>query len=306
MDPEEHYGLIAMEPAARPPLQQQTPLLADGNVRVFMGHDESYLKIRIEPVGNPREEILVGLDVTDPRTGSFAWPDKVPLPLEHGIDFSLRINADEARLFAVNSALPTAIVPAHADIKGAPVAEFPKVARQPFGFFRGRYAGVLNMNYNFLIDGRPALQFEPIRIMTSRSRWMRDNTEVAAMGYEWGYLPPGKLPDGLWQRDERTGVIEVNIPWQLINVIDPSSRRVLTMSSDTHGARSTSGKAIADIGVTVAARTGSRWTQTQAARFTWPEWEQPRWQERPKPAYDALREAWKNLDTPATKTGAVR
>src|SRR5690606_17163154 len=58
------------------------------------------------------------------------------------------------------------------------------------------------------------------------------STEYLAVGYDRGILPAGPPPDGYWERSEDGTVLEVRIPWLLINVTDPSSRTVLQGPGD--------------------------------------------------------------------------
>jgi hypothetical protein len=129
------------------------------------------------------------------------------------------------------------------------------------------------------------------------------------MGYDRGILRPGGPPDGLWETLER-GVFEARIPWGLLNVTDPSERRVLQDPAtgpvpDEFGTRTVPG-----IRIVAAARQGSAWAQWPAsgrtadvALFTWPTWEQPRSRERVRPVYDAMREVYRTMNPPVMRGG---
>jgi hypothetical protein len=124
------------------------------------------------------------------------------------------------------------------------------------------------------------------------------------MGYDWGVLPQGESPDGLWERDTVTGAIEVRIPWQLLNISDPSSRRVLhDTRHNLPDGEEIATVPFASIGIITAARspTGAwrQWPEYgEAARFTWPTWEQPHWLQRLKPVYETMRQTWQTLNAP--------
>ena len=62
------------------------------------------------------------------------------------------------------------------------------------------------------------------------------------------------------------------------------------------------------IRIVAAARDAAGWRSfpaggraADAASFTWPGWEEPEWRARPRPVYDALRDAWRTLDAPVLR-----
>jgi hypothetical protein len=142
--------------------------------------------------------------------------------------------------------------------------------------------------------------------VTNRRRFSRDRTEFAAVAYDRGVLRRGEPPDGVWELSGRT--LEVRIPWGMLNVTDPSQRRVLSETvADT--ASTVLGTTLVP-GIRVVASTRSAptaggadgwslWPASGAASdvalFTWPTWEEPRWRMRQRPLYDVLRETWRAL-----------
>jgi hypothetical protein len=158
--------------------------------------------------------------------------------------------------------------------------------------------------------------YDSLRVLTNRARFGRDSTEYPALGYDRGALPEGALPDGLWERSDDATVLEVRIPWLLLNVTDPSERRVLLERRDARvveeGRTGRAGTVQVDgIGVVVARRVGGTWTglpaagePTAVARITWDSWDEPRWRARRRPTYHALQHTFAGLDTLAT--GDVR
>ena len=108
-------------------------------------------------------------------------------------------------------------------------------------------------------------------------------------------------PDGLWQR-LADGTLEVRVPWTLINVTDPSQRRVL----DDRPARKTSilgTTLIPGIRAVALVRGADGTTRTfpasgrptDVAQFTWPTWETPSWSVRQRPVFDEMRNVFARL-----------
>ena len=106
-------------------------------------------------------------------------------------------------------------------------------------------------------------------------------------------------------------MLEIRIPWMLLNFTDPSQRRVL---QDPEGALpgEFGTTTVEGIRILAAARSGSAWRQWPAsgraddvALFTWPTWEEPRWRERVRPVYESMRETYRTID-PAVFHGGGR
>jgi hypothetical protein len=110
--------------------------------------------------------------------------------------------------------------------------------------------------------------------------------------------------EGVWEVSEADGAVEVRIPWTLLNVTDPSSRRVLRVGGPppknlddddvlptevVEGIRVVATTRGADGAWKAWPRSGKA---TDVALFGWPTWEQPRWHARRRPAYEALRSAF--------------
>jgi len=316
LDAEQHYGMLAEDPGEvipgatlaeraeawrRRPALYQTP---QGTVRAAA--DEAYLWVEVETAdGRFPDELFLGFDVIDPAAGDFRWPGRVAGRLPVGLEFALRATRGEARLLVDPPSNPFAVELVN-QIPGQPVP--PPHFDQPLpGLFSGRWQQRFNRPY--LTRANEDGVYDSLRVVTNRRRFSRDGTEFPGMGYDRGILRPGGPPDGLWETLDR-GVFEVRIPWMLLNFTDPSERRVLQDPStgpvpDEFGTQTVPG-----IRIVAAARQGTAWTQFPAsgrtadvAMFTWPTWEQPRWRERVRPAYAAMREVYRTLDPPVMHGG---
>lgn len=314
LDAEQHYGMIAMEAGEVLPgatlaerlaaWRARPPLYATGEGTLRAASDEAYLWLLFEGEGGRLpEELLVGFDVVKPEAGAFRWPGRAGDRLPVGAEFVLRATAGEVRLLADPSSNPFRIV-RHEVLPGAPRTV--EIQDPLPGFFTGRYQG--NFNRPFLSRPNESGVFDSLRVVTNRRRFARDGTEFAAMGYDRGILLPGPPPDGEWER--HGGALEVRIPWMLLNVTDPSERRVL---QDPEGPLPEEfGTVTVDgIRIVAAARDGARWRRWPAsgraadvALYTWPTWEEPRWRERRRPVFDEMRRTFQGLD-PAVFRGVA-
>ncbi|MBE0595348.1 MAG: hypothetical protein IH616_23415, partial [Gemmatimonadales bacterium] len=161
------------------------------------------------------------------------------------------------------------------------------------------FFGPFEQEYNLPVrprrhdDGR----YDSLRVIVNRRRFGRDGTEFAAVGYDRGVLPPGPPPDGFWEVDSTSGAIEIRIPWNLINVADPSSRQALSSKGHEFVPRP-----IDSLGVTAAAKfadgSWEQWPQMPEglARLGWASWETPQWRARRRPVFASLQQAFSDLD----------
>jgi hypothetical protein len=316
LDAEQHYGMLAMDPGEvvagatlrdrvaswrRMPALYATP---QGTLRA--ASDEAYLWLFFEGAGGRLpEELMLGFDVLKPEAGDFRWPGRVGGRLPVGLEFALRATADEVRLMADPSSNPLR-TDENQSIPGQPAAA-PTIADPLPGYFEGRFQRRFNRPYRSQANEDGV--YDSLRVLTNNRRFARDRTEYPGMGYDRGILWPGGPPDGLWERLPEAGVMEIRIPWMLLNFTDPSERRVL---QDPEGAVPAAFGTVTVDGIRIlaAARDGSAWRQWPAsgreadvALFTWNTWEEPRWRERVRPVYDAMREVYRTMNPPVLRGG---
>lgn len=315
LDAEQHYGMLAMDPGevvagatlrdrvaswrGKPALYQTR----EGTLRAAA--DESYLWLFFEGAGGRLpEELMLGFDLLKPRAGDFRWPGRVGARLPVGLEFALTARRDEVRLMADPASNPFAI-DENQSIPGRPRSTL--IADPLPGWFEGRYHRRFNRPYRSQANEDGV--YDSLRVLTNRRRFGRDRTEFAAFGYDRGILWPGGPPDGLWERLDDAAVMEIRIPWMLLNFTDPSERRVL---QDPEGAIPEAFGTVTVDGIRIlaAVRDGSAWRQWPAsgreadvAFFTWDTWEEPRWRERVRPVYDAMREVFRTMNPPVLRGG---
>jgi hypothetical protein len=161
-------------------------------------------------------------------------------------------------------------------------------------------------------DGR----FDSLFVITNRSRFGRDGTFFPARGYDRGRLMYGTeavstLAD--WYLDEESGLLQIRIPWDLLNVTDPSTRTLL-FDRQTSGKYGTATAGDFHVGVVIYSRgAGMRpkvvaalpslargiWRKDDFPGWRWQGWIEPRWHSRLKPVYDSLRILWREAPSGA-------
>ena len=303
MDAEQNYGILgqyAGDPATRPVLGgDPARWRALGAVQagagplraLHVGMDEAYVYIALEvlPSGVRWDSLALDLaiDTFDPTAGQLVLAGG-QLRSEIGFEFLLQLRgADSGRLL---------VLPAYNPYVG----EAAIIDGDDFGRFYRR-----PVTTGRETDGR----FDPMFVITNRARFGRDGTLFSARGYDRGRLRFGAeagstLAD--WYVDRDAGLIELRLPWGLLNVTDPSSRTVL-MDRDggRGGAFGTAvtggfrfGAILYDPGTgqtpvhALPGMTEGRWRANTFRTWTWDTWEHPTSHSRLKPVYDSLQATW--------------
>ena len=288
MDAEQHYGLLGQyagraerpEPGGDAARWRALKLLeGDDSLGLRVGSDEAYLYLALDaraPLGIDAVRYLVGLDTYRADRGEFRLPGVPGIGV--GVEFYLDLSdSTSGQLFVTRSYNPYLQ---------------PRAGMGPTG---------LDPFYNLLCtaDARSdGGQFDSLFVTTNRFRVTRTGTQIPAAGDNRGRLRYGRaaessLVDWFIERTAERSLVEVRLPWGLLNVTDPSTRTVLTA---IHAREHVSSAATDGVRFVVAALT--RQDNHVAAfvpattAYVWPTWEEPQWHEQLKPAYYAMRDLW--------------
>jgi hypothetical protein len=295
-DAEQQYGLLGVyagdgsgprlggDPAAwrALPLVQR----GEGPLRALrLGHDEAHVFVAIEADSSldlSRHDLAVALDVVRPDLGQRRLPGG--LRSEVGFEFLLELG-DTAR-----AALR--VLPEYNPFAGREALED--------GDERGRFHR-RPVRPVVRDDGR----WDSLLVIVNRARYGRDGTLFPARLHDRGRMRYGTQVESSladWHWDRSAGLVTVRIPWALLNVTDPSTRRVAFefAREGEFGAVVTegfhAGVLLLDEGGTrldaLPAAGGGRWRAGEFTAWRWPEWTEPRFHWRLKPAFESLRQLW--------------
>jgi len=237
---------------------------------LWLAADEEYLYARLDLARPPdwsSQRIGLAIDTYDPRLGDRRLG---PLGLDcaNGVEFLVLLNDTSDAEVLVDSTYSLFFDPGQPD--------------------RPRLRTVANR------DG----VFVPERLLSNHLRFTASGETIPAYATEYGRLTFGRSPDNSltdWYAKDR--VVEIRIPWGLLNVSDPSSFQVLqddTLEPDIQSV-TTPGFAfsafVADDGATgpnavvaaLPARKGSTLQFTR--RWRWQSWEEPAYAEQLKQSY---------------------
>jgi hypothetical protein len=320
MDAEQNYGILGMyagDAAATPRLggdpelwRQLTPVqeapqdAGRGPRRLRAGFDESfyYLAIELAP-------------------GRFCWDS---LGIQIGLDTYLpRVGQHRLLISGVRSQvgfefLVDLLSPGRAALRVTPEynryeGRIDPVTGDDFGRFSRR--PVITRN-------RGDARFDSLFVITNRARFGRDGGFYRAQGYDRGRLRFGTEKSSTladWYLDERSGLLQLRIPWDLLNVTDPSTRTLLydrNLSGDFGTATAVDFR----VGVVIYRKVGTPeivgalpelkegiWKTGAFVPWRWKGWTEPRYS-RLKPVYDSLRLLWQEAgeEVPGASAGPVR
>lgn len=310
MDAEQHYGMIGMyagAPDSEPVLGgdasrwEALRLLEEATgpgpsqpQRLRIGSDESYVYLALAiPSLRGRDfpwnttDVWIALDTYRADLGQRSLPDGV-LGGDLGFEF--------LALFRDSADAELRILPDYNPYGGGGVI----VEGDDYGRFYHRPITTVPRD-----DGR----FDSLFVITNRARFTRDGRFIPARGLNRGrlrYGPATRSTLSDWYWDASAGMLEVRLPWNLLNVSDPSTATVLYEEAPGAeiGTRRSDGfrVGVALIGSADGASSlqgalptpgaDGRWHREQFSVWEWPTWTTPRFHQRLKPVYDSLKAVW--------------
>lgn len=310
LDAEESYGVVAMRAGAKgasPVIDGDTadwrgrPVLYSGQIppslpaalrlkALRVTSDEAYVYLRLD-VGKidwARARYQIGVDTYRPELGDTRLPNtgsRSPVGLEFIIDLAGQRASQVLIDRPYNLYRPVPI----------PGSRPPAV----------QYVN----NVPFRTVANDAGQWDSLVVVTNRRRISRDGKIFPSISYSRNRLLHAKQSETTladWYANEATGVIELRIPWGMLQVTDPSSRNVLF---GTSGPRNP-GTAVTDgfrfvvesydptnpgAGGDILPRGARPRTFAAPPTWTWPTWEVPQWHSEIKPLFEAMKRTFSEI-----------
>jgi hypothetical protein len=301
MDPEQNYGILgqysrradALRLGGDPAPWRALPQVQQGGggfiqaLRAAADESYMYLAVELRPGAFAWNSlgIEIALDTYLPRTGQHRLP-RSGLPSEIGFEFLIDLAGPDSATLRVTPDYQRHdawLDPTSGD-------DFGRFSRRPV-----------------ITRDRSDARFDSLFIITNRARFGRDGTFYPSRRYDRGVLRHGSeavstLRD--WYLDEAAGLLQLRIPWDLLNVTDPSTRTLL-FDRHTEGAFGTVKAEDFHVGLSVY-RKGTDLTVVDALPeprngmwrvgdfdgWQWHGWTKPQSHARLKPVYDSLKALW--------------
>lgn len=274
---EQMFGLLSFDPgdewavhldANKDDWMDTIPIIDDNGYRLSMQQDERYLYVLAEHSTRDlfSEGIWVALD-TIPNQGnqrSVEWN----LDFSHDADFLMYVRQDSGQL----------LVDPYYD---------------PFQYVYGTQLGLIPEQT--ISEQKNSGYFHAIHHALSAELVLpRTQAIVPFSSYEAGSLSPGisdpnhPLFDSLADYWFGEGFVEIRIPWLLLNIMDPSSKVVM---SDFHSSGQIQGESMDSIHIGI----GYPGETMAMAAYSYEGWTTPHYHERLKKSYYVVQEAFGDL-----------
>lgn len=240
--------------------------------KIYIKHDERYVYFLVKSQLLREDNIVyIPLD-TIPNQGN-SKSDMEGISFKSSMDFLIKIDSKkEARIFI--------------DIY--------------YDSFAYQYGKVLNLiEYNSKFSSINSGVFSPIYLALNRSLYLPiDKINLPFEKYEAGILVKGVgNPDSsgfssLTDYSVKEDVLELRIPWALLNFMDPSTKTVMD-DLQKHGIKP---RQIEGFGSSlIIKRNLNKIIDTDMVFYTWQNWEEPFYHERLKKSYFIMQEYFKTI-----------
>lgn len=282
---EQEFGLMAFDPGEKlsvvyvdGDIDEWTdilPTVENGEVSLSVNSDEKYLYLlaKTNNFDLEKDTLLIPIDAVDDQ-GNTIHKDS-GLSFERAADFIIKISG------ADNSSI---LVDAYYD---------------SFYFLYGDKLKMIEQHPEYKVKNSGI--FNPMMLCLSKEIYLdEDQRTIPFSAYETGKLVLGDANpqhteyNSLTDFAVKDGIIENRIPWQLLNVMDPSTKSIM---QDLYKNNSIEAETITEMNFGVV-ELKNRETTMEPIRmnpYTWNNWTMPTYHERLKPSYYILQEAFKSI-----------
>ncbi|MFR4997492.1 MAG: family 2 glycosyl transferase [Clostridium paraputrificum] len=277
---EQNFGLLAFDPGSEESVcyidgkikdwKSRTALIENDKYSTYVNSDEKYVYFMVkgnDSINFLNEHLVIPIDTT-PNSGSSTYDD---ITFKDGVDFIIDINGKDNSTIKVQS--------------------YYDVFSYSYG---GKYSGVETNK-----EGKDSSKFNHIYLCISGPIHLpEDNKDIPLRKKETGKLTYG---NGNPKDDDynsladfyiNENVIEIRIPWQLLNVMDPSSKCVMDDFYKVGGIQPLEIQGI-NIGTYIYGVDNSN--KIDLKRYEWAKWEIPTYHERLKSSYYILQDAMSKI-----------
>ncbi|MGH4139631.1 family 2 glycosyl transferase [Clostridium sp.] len=281
---EQHFGILAMDPGGLKSTcyidgkfedwEKDKPLYLNGNIKMYVKSDEGYVYLMIDTKNYDFnvDTLLIPIDTINGQGNkSFS---KYNTTFSKNADFVIKIHGQNDSKVLVDSY---------------------------YDNYYFRYAvqtSLINRQSSF--ENKNSGIFNPINLCLNKKLVVPPgNTAFPFAGYETGLLKYGisnpndpnfnSLSDFYYNN----GKIEIRIPWQLLNVMDPSTKQIID-DMYIRGKISPLKVKGFSFGVENIKNGGSQ--NLKMIQYNWSTWEHPSYHERLKPSYYIFQKGLKELN----------
>ncbi|CDF59253.1 hypothetical protein [Thermobrachium celere] len=279
---EQMFGLLTFEPGEVKSVcyvdgdeseWNNDPLIQEKNINLSVNYDEGYVyfKLKVKDFNIDKDTLYISIDIKE-NQGNTKFIDE-GLIFERPVDFVIKIRGKEDSRIMVD---------AYYDHFYYEYSKRLKMDKENTSY-EIKDSGIFNNIY--LCLNRPFILPE-------------DKIELPLQKYETGKLmfgvsnPNREDFNSLADYYIKGDVVEIRIPWQLLNVMDPSTKMIMDDLYLNNGI-----KPIKTEGFYVGAilKKHDEVIYTSMKQYIWNSWDMPKYHERLKKSYYILKEAFKSI-----------
>lgn len=281
---EQQFGLLAFDPGSESicdvdgnigDWKNDSPTHIGENIKLYVKSDEKYLYLMVDTKNFDfnKDKIIIPVDTIEGQGNIEDTLNKTKF--SRPVDFSIVVDGKNNSKILVDSYYDS------------------------FQYMYGEQLKMVKMNPFNKQKGSGI--FDPMYLCLSREITLpQDGTIIPFSKYETGLLkygnanPNDKDYNSLSDICEKGGKVEIRIPWQLLNVMDPSTRSIM---GDFHQTKKFSPQQIEGLYLGAGIiREGHENKMIGMDFYSWETWEEPTFHERLKPSYYILQDAFERIE----------
>ncbi|BCZ46255.1 hypothetical protein psyc5s11_23220 [Clostridium gelidum] len=281
---EQEFGILAFDPGEDKSIcyvdgdisdwKRDKPSVDTSNMKLYVKSDEKYLYIMgdIKGFDFQNDKVFLPIDIT-PYSGNLKYND-YNLTFKRPTDMVIVLDNKEGSRIVTDSYYDT---------------------------FYYLYSKQLKMiDENTAYEKKDSGIFNPIYLCLNRSLFLPEDEKTLPLEkYETGKLilgdanPEHKDYNSLADYAVNKDKVEIRIPWQLLNVMDPSTKMIMDDFNEKNKISSLKIEGLYIGGILTKNNVVTETSNMEV--YNWNEWEIPTYHERLKPSYDILKKAFKSI-----------
>lgn len=283
---EQEFGLMAFDPGKEKSncyvdgdiseWENDQPISSSANIKLYAKFDEKYvyLMAKTKNFDFEKDSLFIPVDMIQGQGNKEYQAGK--LSFERPADFLIQINTKNNSKILVDAYYDSFYYMYGEQLKMVPSK--PEYTQKNSGIFN------------------------PIYQCLSKGLYLpEDQKSVPFSKYETGILKLGDADpeddnyNSLTDFAYKDGNLEIRIPWQLLNVMDPSTKAIMGDLYKNQAIKSETAEGIY-LGASILKEGAAAPEKISMNRVDWAAWTMPTYHERLKPSYYLLQEAFKDLN----------
>jgi hypothetical protein len=279
---EQHFGVLAFEPGSKESIsysdgnmedwKKDKPIVSAKNSELYVKSDEKYVyfRVKIKDYDIEKDKIIIPIDTIE-NQGNTSYK-ALGINFKSPVDFIISIDGKDKSRVLVDSYYDSF----YYLYRNLNMLE--KVSE-----YEQKNSGIFNQMY----------------LCLNKELYLpQDKITLPLESYETGKLLHGNnnpksenynsLGDFYISKDN----IEIRIPWQLLNFMDPSNKMIM---EDLHKGAIKEKKVSGIASGIMVIKEGENRDESAMGTYSWKEWEQPVYHERLKPSYFILKKAFEKI-----------